>query len=119
MKPKVSAVRSRLQTPFKECKLKKFIAVFVALAMASPALAEKAMPSGVSVISESKAEACEFVDIVSGSKMAFFSVDGARRSVLITVMERAKKKGANAIVINSTSSDNNNHAITATAYSCS
>lgn len=95
---------------------------FMALAIlvSSPAYAkDKPLPDGIKIVPEAQVAQCTFVDIVSEMRWAVLkSANKSQRDALISALEKAKEKGANAAVMTSMTAHNNQHQVTLTAYKC-
>lgn len=98
----------------------RFMILVAASLVAVPAFAkEKPLPSGISMIAESDAKSCKFVDLTSASaNFVFRKAEGATREALIEALERAKAKGANSAVMSGIVSANKETTVTLTGYSC-
>lgn len=106
---------------WKDVIMRTFIfALGLSATLAVPATAkDKPLPQGIEVISEDRAKACTFVDIVTAMRFALLSASDTSRDALRVALEKAKSKGANAAVITSVNIHNNQHQYTLTAYKCS
>ena len=100
--------------------MRRIAALLVCAAVfAAPAHAkEKTLPEGIRVVSEAQAAQCTMIDIVSAMRFAMISASKTQRDALITALEKAKAKGANAAVLTSITAHNNQHQVTLTAYRC-
>ena len=98
----------------------RVLILVLAAAASSPVYAkDKPLPSGIKVVPEAQIAQCTFVDLVSEMRFAAFkTANKTQRDALISALEKAKAKGANAAVITSMTAHNNQHQVTLTAYQC-
>lgn len=101
--------------------MRKVVAISALLILGcAPAYAkDKPLPDGIKIVSDAQITQCTFVDLVSEMRWAVLkSANKSQRDALISALEKAKEKGANAAVITSMTAQNNQHQVTLTAYTC-